>query len=95
MSISNYEQNMQLAIFYSRTLRSSINIPIALTSSTLPFLAVSNRFSCCLDHCFRSFRSLFESILIDYKNTAALELNYFVFETSNLKLLIFESSSYL
>ena len=31
------------------------------------FVAVSNRFSRSLDHCFRSFRSLFESISIDYK----------------------------
>ena len=46
--------------------------------STVPLNAVSNRFSRCLDHCFRSFRSLFESISIDYKT---LELNYFVFET--------------
>ena len=38
----------------------------------------SYRFSRCLDHCFRSFRSLFESISIDYKT---LQLNYFVFET--------------
>ena len=46
-------------------------------SSTVPFIAVSNRFSHCLDHCFRSFRSLFASISIDCKT---LELNYFVFE---------------
>ena len=37
-------------------------------SSTLPFIVVSNRLSRCLDHCFRSLRSLFESIQsIDYK----------------------------
>ena len=53
-------------------------------SSTLPFIAVSNRFSRCLDHCFRSFRS----ISMDYKTTAALELNYFVFETSYLLLFL-------
>ena len=47
-------------------------------SSTLPFLAVSNRFNRCLDHCFHSFRSLFESISIAYKT---LQLNYFVFKT--------------
>ena len=36
----------------------------------------------CLDNYFFSFRSLFESISIDYvQNTAALKLNYFVFET--------------
>ena len=36
-------------------------------SSTLPFIAVCNRFSRrCFDQCFRSFRSLFESIWIDY-----------------------------
>ena len=35
--------------------------------STLPFIAVSNRLSRCLDHCFRSFRSLFKLISIDYK----------------------------
>ena len=45
-------------------------------SSTLPFIAVFNRFSRCLDHGFRSFPSLFKSISIDYKT---LELNYFLF----------------
>ena len=35
--------------------------------STLPFIAVYNSFSRCVDHCFCSFRSLFESISIDYK----------------------------
>ena len=44
-------------------------------SSTLPFIAVFNR---CLDHCFWSFRLLFQSLSIDYKT---LELNYFVFVT--------------
>ena len=34
-------------------------------SSTLPFIHISNRFSRCLDHCFRPFPSLFESISID------------------------------
>ena len=29
--------------------------------STFPFIAISNRFSRCLDNCFRSFRLLFES----------------------------------
>ena len=33
-------------------------------SNTFPFIAISNRFSRCLDHCIRSFRSLFESISI-------------------------------
>ena len=34
----------------------------AYALSTLPFIAVSNRFSRCLNHCmFRSFQSLFES----------------------------------
>ena len=51
---------------------------VQYASSTLHFIAVSNRFSRCLDHCFRLLRSLFESISIDYKT---LELNYFVFET--------------
>ena len=45
-------------------------------SSTLPFIAVSNHFSRCLDHCFCSFPLLFEFISIDYKT---LELNYFVY----------------
>ena len=43
---------------YTRTLRASFNVP---------FIAVSNSFSRYLDHSFRSFRSLFESISIDYK----------------------------
>ena len=46
-------------------------------SSTLPFVAVSNRFSRCLDHCFWLFRSLFvvfESSAIDYKTLEPWEL---------------------
>ena len=46
---------------------------------TLHFIAVSNRFSRCLDHCFRLFSSLFESIWIDYKTQQ--QWSYFVFET--------------
>ena len=56
----------------------SVRFICVYASSTLPFIAVSNRFSRCLEHCLCSFRSLFESISIDYKT---LELNYFVFET--------------
>ena len=53
--------------------------------STLSFITVSNRVSRCLNHCFRSFRSLFESISIDYK---LMELNYFIFETFHLRTLL-------
>ena len=53
--------------------------------STLSFIVVSNRVCRCLNHCFRSFRSLFESISIDYK---LMELNYFVFETFHLLTLL-------
>ena len=78
------------SVFDSRILRAVLNpktyhqahkqnkYPHASFVCTLPFIAVSNRFSLCLDHCFHSFRSLFESISIDYKT---LELNYFAFET--------------
>ena len=53
--------------------------PYVSFACTLPiFIALSNRFSRWLNDCFCSFRSLFESILIDYKT---LELNYFAFET--------------
>ena len=52
-------------------------------SSTLHFIAVSNRFNRCLDHCFCSFRSLFESISIEY---TTLELNNFVFEAFYLSI---------
>ena len=44
--------------------------------STLPFIAISNCLSCCLDHCFHLFWSLFESDSIKYNKT--LELNCFV-----------------
>ena len=41
-------------------------------SSTLHFIAVSNRFNRCLDHCFCSFRSPFESISLNrFQNTGA------------------------
>ena len=61
----------------------SVRFVCVYVSSTLPFIAVFNRFSRCLDHGFRSFRSLFEPISIDYKT---LELNYFVFEMFYLLL---------
>ena len=38
-----------------------IPVRFVYASSTRPFVAVSNNFSRCLDYCFRSFRSLFES----------------------------------
>ena len=78
------------SVFDSRILRAVLNpktyhqahkqnkYPHASFVCTLPFIAVSNRFSLCLDHCFHSFRSLFESISIAYKT---LQLNYFVFKT--------------
>ena len=56
----------------------SVRFVCVYASSTLPSIAVSNCFSRCLDHCFCSFRPLFESISINYR---ALELNYFVFKT--------------
>ena len=49
---------------------------------------ISNRFSrCfhCLDHCFGSFWSPFETIFNQLQNTAVLEPNYFVFEKHVIK----------
>ena len=62
----------------SQATQISVSFVCVYASSTLPFIAVFNRFSRCLDHCFRSFQSLFKSISIDYKT---LVINYFVFET--------------
>ena len=62
----------------SQATQISVSFVCVYASSTLPFIVVSNRFSHCLDHWFRLFRSLFKSISIDYKT---LEINYFVFET--------------
>ena len=50
--------------------------------STFPFIAVSNRFSRCLDKVIvacsdRCFRIYFNRL----QDTGAMELNYFVFET--------------
>ena len=45
----------------------SVRFVCVYASNTLPFINLSNRFSRCLDHCFRSLPSLFESISIDYK----------------------------
>ena len=49
---------------------------VALCVRFLFNIAVFNRFSRCLDHRFRSFRSLFESISIDYKTLEHWELRF-------------------
>ena len=70
----NFNQAALRAVLKPENLSSSAQatqIPVRFVcvyaSSTLAFIAVSNRFSRFLDHCFCSFRSLFESISIDYK----------------------------
>ena len=46
----------------SQATQISVSFVCVYASSTLPFIVVFNRFSRCLGHCFRSFRSRFESI---------------------------------
>ena len=55
---------------------SSTEMLVHSTSSTFPVIAVSDRLSCCLDHCFRLFKSLFEYQYFNrLQKTGALELN--------------------
>ena len=70
----NFNQAALRAVLKSENMSSSaqakqisVRFVCVYASSTLPFIAVSNRFSRCLDHCFRSFPSLFKSTSIDYK----------------------------
>ena len=53
----------------------SVRFVCVYASSTIPFIAISNHFSRCLDHCFRSFRSLLESISIDHKTLEQWKLS--------------------
>ena len=65
--------------------QTSVRFVCVYASSTIPFIAISNRSSRCLDHFFRSFRSLFESTSIDYKTLEQwkLSLRFWIFNFSS------------